>query len=85
MVTRVGVETLVLVVLKPLHHSVGATDKDSKTRRDLEDFSHCAYSQSRGPDSNGLYPAGPSLEGGDGERVHRFRRQYHRLPSPGHD
>ncbi len=44
MVTRVGVETIVLVVLKSLHNPE-ASVQDSKAGRDVEDFCRCPYSQ----------------------------------------
>ena len=85
MVTHVGVETIVLVVLKPLHGSGTQHDQDSNAGRDVEDFCRCSHSQSSDLDPNGVHPAGPSLERRDGERVHRFRRQYHRLSPQGND
>ena len=84
-VTRVGVETIVLVVLKPLHGS-GRPRSRFQNRKRVSRIS--AVARILNPvrsNPDGLHPARPPLESGDGEGVHRFRRQHHRIPPPGHD
>ena len=70
MVTRVGVETIVLVIFKTLHPIWEKSFQSSETGRNIEDFCHCSYSQSQHSYSNGLHPSGPSLESGDGKGVY---------------
>ena len=85
MVTRVGVETIVLVVLKPLPPI--KTDQ-MKIPKPEETSRISAVARILNPghsDPNGLHPAGPSLEREDGEGMHRFRRQHDRLPPSGDD
>ena len=85
MVTRVGVETIVLVVLKPLHNPVRLQVK-IPTPEDVSRIS--AIARILNPDipirMGCIRPAHPwksEMEKG----VYRLRRQHDRLPPPGND
>ena len=67
-VTRVAVETIILVVLKEPAARRRKFLQSPQPGGNIEDFSHRPHSQPRYTHSNGLYPASPSLEGSDGER-----------------
>jgi len=71
MVTRAGVETIVLVIISPLGCRDGS-DENSKSRGNVQDFGRLPGSSIPLSDSNGLYPACPFLESRDGKRIHRF-------------
>ena len=85
LVTRVGVETIVLVVFKTLNASEKNHFKIPEPRRNFKNLCHRPYSQPKHSHSNGLYPARPFLESSDGERGDRLRDQYHRLSAPRND
>ncbi len=85
MVTRVGVETIVLVVLKPLH---GSESHKIRIPKPEETSRISAVARILNPRTSirmgCIRPAHPS-KARDGKRVHRFRREYHRLSSAGND